>query len=219
MPRRRPSSCGYRPLDLRQPLPSNRPCAANRARPHVKTRANGFRTRLIPQNRSRDVLTFKTFVLWLHLTAVVIWLGGMFFMTLVLVPMLRRSTFSQREFSEVIERTVKRFQTISSEAVGIILLTGIFNLINAGLGEFSFSSAYLQTVATKLLLLVVIIGIQSIQSYRILPKLISAPSSDDKLPAGSNSFDRLRKTTILLSTLNLVLAGCVIYLGLGLKYL
>ena len=141
----------------------------------------------------------------------------MFFTTLVLLPMLQRTTSAQREFSALIERTVKRFQTISSKAVGIIFLTGIFNLINASLGEFSFSSAYLYTVATKLLLLVVIIAIQSVQSYSTLPKLISVQSSDDGSPAASTSFDRLRRKTILLSILNLVLAGFVIYLGLGLK--
>ena len=141
----------------------------------------------------------------------------MFFMTFVLLPMWQRSASSPGEFSGLIERIVKRFQTISWEAVGIIFLTGIFNLTNAGLVRgFDFSAAYLHIVATKLLLLVVIVANQSFQSYSIFPKLASAPSSDYKLPA--NSFDRLRKKTMILSILNLVLAGSAIYLGLGLKY-
>lgn len=140
-------------------------------------------------------------------------------MTFVLLPLLQRSTSSPREFSGIIERTVRRFQTISWEAVAIIFITGIFNLTNAGIvREFNFSAAYLHVVATKLLLLVVIIAIQSFQSYSILPKLICAPSSDENLPSRSDSFDRVRKKTIFLSMLNLVLAGSVIYLGLGLKY-
>ena len=143
----------------------------------------------------------------------------MFFMTLVLLPIWRRSTASPREFSGTIERTVKRFQTISWEAVGIIFLTGIFNLTNAGLvREFNFSAAYLYVVVTKLFLLVVIVANQSFQNYSILPKLISASLTDDNLPARSDSFDRLHKKTMILSILNLVLAGLVIYLGLGLKY-
>ena len=164
------------------------------------------------------MLTFETFILWLHLTVAVIWLGGMFFMTLVLLPMWH-STSSPKEFSGIIERTVKRFQTISWEAVGIIFLTGIFNLTNAGLArEFNFSATYLHIIIAKLLLLVAIVANQSFQSYSILPKLASAPSWDDKLPANSDSFDRLRKKTMFLSILNLILAGSVIYLGLGLKY-
>ena len=141
-------------------------------------------------------------------------------MTLVLLPLLQRSTFSPREFSGIIERAVRRFQTISWEAVGIIFLTGIFNLINAGLvRDFNFSAAYMQVVAIKLLILVTIIASQSFQSYRILPKIFSpAATPDTGLPIGSDSIDKLRKKAMLLSILNLVLAGSVIYLGLGLRY-
>ena len=171
------------------------------------------------KNPLRDVFTFKTFILWLHLTAVIVWFGGMVLVTLLLLPMLQCSTSSPRDYSRIIERTVKRFQTISWEAVGIILLTGVFNLINVVLGRgFNFSATYLHIVAIKLSLLVVVIAIQSFQSYSILPKLVSAQSSDDKLPTKSDSFDRLRKKTIWLSISNLALAGVVIYLGLGLKY-
>lgn len=156
------------------------------------------------------MFTFEAIILWLHLTTVVIWVGGMFFMTSVLLPMLQCSTPSQRDVSSIIDRTVKRFQTISWEAVGIISLTGIFNLINVGLErDFNFSPAYLYTVATKLLLLIVIIAIQSYLSYSLFPRLITVPSSHD----------RLRKRAMLLSVPQLVLAGLVIYLGLGLKYL
>ena len=140
-------------------------------------------------------------------------------MTFVLFPIWQRSASSPGEFSGLIERTVKRFQTISWQAVGIIFLTGIFNLTNAGLVRgFDFSAAYLHILATKLLLLVVIVGNQSFQSYSLLPKLASAPSSDYKLPARLYSFDRLRKKAMILSVLNLVLAGLAIYLGLGLEH-
>jgi uncharacterized membrane protein len=140
---------------------------------------------------------------------VVIWVGGMFFMTSVLLPMLQCSTSSQTDVSRIIDRTVKRFQTISWEAVGIITLTGVFNLINVGLeNHFNFSAAYLYTVATKLLLLIVIIAIQSFVSYSLFPRLITAASSHD----------RLRKRAMLLSVPQLALAGSAIYLALSLKY-
>lgn len=149
----------------------------------------------------------------------VVWVGGMFFMTLVLLPMLQCSTSSDRGLSRIIDGAVKRFQTLSWEAVGIIILTGIFNLINVGLErDFNFSEAYLHTVATKFFLLIIIIAIQSFQSYNLIPGMISTLSSDDKLPARTDSFDRFRKRTMLLSVPKLLLAGLVIYLGLSLEY-
>ena len=136
-------------------------------------------------------------------------------MTLVLPSILQRSTTFTREFSGIIERTARRFQNISWEAVGVIFLTGIFNLINVGLErDFDFSSAYMRVVATKLFLLVTIIAIQSFQSYRVLPKIFSAAAT----PLGFDSIEKLRKKAMLLSILNLVLAAMVIYLGLGLRY-
>ena len=165
------------------------------------------------------MITFKAVILWLHLTTVVVWVGGMFFMTLVLLPMLRCSTSSHRDLFSIIDGAVKRFQTISWEAVGIILLTGIFNLINVGLErDFNFSAAYIHIVATKFFLLIIIIAIQSFQSYNLLPGMISRLSSGDKLPAGTDSFDKFRKRTMLLSIPKLLLAGLVIYLGLSLEY-
>ena len=142
-------------------------------------------------------------------------------MTLVLLPMLQCSTSSDRGLSRIIDGAVKRFQTLSWEAVGIIILTGIFNLINVGLErDFDFSEAYLHTVAAKFFLLIIIIAIQSFQSYNLIPGMIStlSSSSGDKLPARTDSFDRFRKRTILLSVPKLLLAGLVIYLGLSLEY-
>ena len=141
-------------------------------------------------------------------------------MTLVLLPLLQRSTSFPAEFSGIIERTARRFQNISWEAVGIIFLTGIFNLINAApVRDFNFSSAYIGVVSIKLLLLVTIIAIHLFQSYRVIPKIFSALATPDTaLSPRSASFGKLRKKAMLLSILNLVLAAMVIYLGLGLRY-
>ena len=139
-------------------------------------------------------------------------------MTFVLLPLLQRSTSFPIELSGRIERAARRFQNISWEAVGIIFLTGIFNLINTALVRgVNFSSVYMRIVALKLLLLVTIVAIQSFQSYRVLPKIFSAPPTPGP-GLSSDSIDKLRKQATLLSILNLVLAATLIYLGLGLRY-
>jgi uncharacterized membrane protein len=171
-------------------------------------------------NGIHKVFTFKTIILWLHLSAVVVWIGGMFFATLLLLPLLKRSTSFPLELSGTIKRTVQRFQNISWEAVGIIFLTGIFNLINVGLvNSFNFTTTYIRLVGLKLLLLVTIIVVQSFQSYRLLPQIFSALATPhDAMSIRSDSIDKMRNKTILLSILNLVLAAMVIYIGLGLRY-
>ena len=167
------------------------------------------------------MFTFKSLILWLHLAAIVVWIGGIFSTTFVLLPLLQRTTSFPKEFLGIIERIARRFQNISWEAVGIIFLTGIFNLINTALErDFNFSSTYMRVVALKLLLLVAIIAIQSFQNYRVLPRIFSAAAvpPDTGLTPGFDSIDELRKKAMLLPILNLVLAAMVIYLGLGLRH-
>ena len=166
------------------------------------------------------MFTFKTLILWLHLGAAAIWIGGMFFTASILLPLLQRPTSFPIELSETIARTVRRFQNISWEAAGIIFLTGIFNLINAGLvNNFNFSTAYARLVGIKLILLITIIAVQSFQSYRVLPEVFSALATPtDPMSLRPDSVDRPRKRAMYLSILNIVLAAMVIYMGLVLRY-
>lgn len=140
---------------------------------------------------------FRAFFLWLHLAAVIVWVGGMIAVPFIAAPVLRREASDRAE--EVVRAVVLRFQRLSRELILVILLTGIFNLISVGvLIDFSYSAAFVRTVAAKTVLFLVMAGNQAWYSYSLVPE------------------GRLRKAA-WSCVVNVALAAVVLYLGLSLR--
>lgn len=143
------------------------------------------------------MITFRSVVLWLHLAGIVVWVGGMIVIPFVAAPVLRRMVPDRS--SELVDVLVRRFQRLSRELVFLILLTGIFNVINAGMGTgFAYSARYLQIVGSKLLLFLVMVANQAWYSLVLLPNE--------------------SRRAAWVAAANAALAGIVLYLGLTLRY-
>lgn len=166
------------------------------------------------------MLTFKAISLWIHIAAIVVWAGGLFAVYFVIVPVLRKGISSAQDAARLVAMVMQRFQRISREIIFIIILTGIFNVMHAGMARgFDFSAGYLRVLVTKIILFVIIIAIQTWQTVRLAPALVSATSQMDQ---GASSLPgpaaRLQRQALLTSILNVVLAVFAILLGLGLRY-
>lgn len=165
-------------------------------------------------------MAFTTFILWLHVTAVVFWAGGLAVVTLVVLPVVRNGLESPEEAARVVSASLRRFQRISREIILLILVTGIFNLINAGVARgFDFSRTYLGVLLVKVSLFVVMIVIQAWQTSligRTTDAFATAPG-----PGGRREFDpanHLYRRIMLAGVLDALLAMTVILLGLKLRY-
>ena len=67
-----------------------------------------------------------TFMLWVHLTAVAVGIGGMGFFLLILLPSLRVLSTEQREaLSKVV---AARFRWMIWSAVVLLLISGLYNI-------------------------------------------------------------------------------------------
>ncbi len=75
------------------------------------------------------ILSFHAFILWLHLLGAMVWVGGLVFLVLVVGPALKRAT-SVREYLRLSLNLEGRFRAVMWPAVGVVLLTGLFNVIN-----------------------------------------------------------------------------------------
>ena len=73
---------------------------------------------------------------YLHITAAIIWIGGMFFLVLVLVPWLRQGDRAQA--GRVMKEAGQRFRTIGWACFAVVLATGSFNLYVRGVRFGSF---------------------------------------------------------------------------------
>ena len=157
---------------------------------------------------------FYLLSIWLHVVAAGIWIGGMIFLALVLVPAIRQSEY-QGVSSSLIHITGIRFRWVGWICLVLFPLTGVVNLVYRGVGWEEFWSRSLwqspfgRTLAFKLALFAAILLFSVVHDFFIGPKaadlLESKPSSLDAT--------RLRREASWIGRFNLLLALAVVALG------
>jgi len=66
-------------------------------------------------------------VRWLHVLAAIVWIGGMLFIALVLVPVTRRLPDPALR-ARLVQEAGRRFRTVAWIALGLLFATGLANL-------------------------------------------------------------------------------------------
>ncbi len=108
-------------------------------------------------------------IVWIHLTAATFWVGGMLFLSLVAVPLLKKvpdPASAQREFIKL----ARRFRMLAWVALSLLLVTGSILLPN----YVSFSEALVAwppAVLIKLTLVVSLIVVSVAHDQIIGPKV------------------------------------------------
>ncbi|MBI5096420.1 MAG: DUF4149 domain-containing protein [Nitrospirae bacterium] len=147
-------------------------------------------------------LLYLLFV-WLHILASAVWIGGMVFLSIILVPVSRRPEY-HGVASSLIHGTGVRFRTVGWICLGALLLTGMFNLHYRGIGwtVLGGGDAYGLVLAMKLLLVLVIFLISALHDFLIGPRAMRLWQADSSSPESR----RLRRLASLMGRSNLVLA-------------
>ena len=154
-----------------------------------------------------------TLVVLIHILAAIIWLGGMFFIAIVMVPVLRRLEPPQKRI-EVLSATATRFRAISWIAILVLLITGVLNAINHGVtmqkistGEF-FSSNFGKILILKLILVFAMLVLSAIHDFILGPRLIELLNSSN--PDSSQRLKKNRKYVSWLARINALLGILVV---------
>ena len=153
--------------------------------------------------------------LWLHLVAAAVWLGGMAFIALVLVPTIRRPEY--RELApQLVHIAGVRFRTVGWIALGVLAVSGIGNLWVRGIGvelltdpEF-WDAPYGRLLALKLGGMAAVVAIGCVHDFRIGPRATRA----GRLDPGSPRALALRRRASMLGRANLLLGLVLVALGL-----
>lgn len=154
-----------------------------------------------------SVATFRVLGLWLHLLAVVVWAGAMLGWMLVLLSEVP----AEKGGAEWLEGFGRRVCTVGWEALFVILLTGIFNLLPRVQSGRLFDSAYTTPLLIKLSLVGGMTGLQLWQHGWVVPELgVEAENSPEWKSA--------RHSAITATTLFLVLAAGALWIGVSLRY-
>ena len=94
-------------------------------------------------------------LVWLHLLAAVVWIGGMAFLSLVLVPMLKQEPFAAQR-GLLIKTAAGRFRAVVWGAIAVLLLTGPVLMQQRGIAITNLS-AWPPVLALKLGLVAVLL--------------------------------------------------------------
>lgn len=150
----------------------------------------------------------------LHILAAVVWIGGMIFLGVVLVPVLRQRR-GTGDYAELISRTGTRFRNVGWVCLGILVVTGFVN-VGRWVDHSRLASAELwaspwgRILAVKLAFVAVALLLSAVHDFIVGPRatrvLREAP--------GSEQAGRLRRLAGRMGRANLLVAVLIVALGI-----
>lgn len=154
---------------------------------------------------------------WLHIIAAAIWVGGMLFLVLIVLPVVRRP-----EYRPVAGRLIHwvgvRYKNAGWTCFGLLGLTGILNLLGRGatldqlIDPFFWQTAFGRTLAIKLLLVAAVLLLSAIHDFRVGPRATAAMEAQP----GSPEALRLRRQATAIGRANLALSLVILLLAVAL---
>lgn len=150
---------------------------------------------------------------WLHILAATLWIGGMFFLVLVVVPYLRKG--DRAKAAALMRDTGGRFRDIGWMCFVTVLLTGTFNLWMRGVRMSSFAdpawraSVFGKAVELKLAVFTVVLLMSAAHDFVLGPKATRAIVADPR----SKEAESLRRTASIMGRVNAVLALLLVAIG------
>ena len=151
---------------------------------------------------------------WIHIVAVAVWLGPQFFMFIVTVPALRVIEDADVRL-RVMRVIIYRFGWLAWAAMGVIVLSGISNLFQVGrdtaIDIDSFTDfRYFHIFTTKMTVLGLVVILTALHSFVVGPKLLRL---QEEMGSDSAQAVRLRRASIIISSLALLGSIAVVYVG------
>ena len=153
--------------------------------------------------------TLRVLGLWLHLLAVVVWVGSTVGWILVLL-----SEGASEESADRHRRTEilgRRIYTVGWEAIFVIVLTGIFNLLPRVESGRLIDPDYYTPLIVKLSLLLGMIALQAWQHGWLVSSLGAEEANE-----GSRS--RARRGMLVASCLLVALGAGALWVGVSLRF-
>lgn len=143
---------------------------------------------------------------FVHLLFAVIWIGGMIFMNLVLMPSL--SSIDPNERGKLFAQIAKRFTIVAWGSTLLLLITGFFKTPSGML--FNFSTDYGMMITVKHILFLVMIIFGSIITFVEAPKIKKYAPKPGEKPA--QEFVNAQGKIKLLSASNMILGIIILIL-------
>ncbi len=118
---------------------------------------------------------FSVFVLWIHVIAAVVWVGGNLILAMVIVPHFRQNLPPVQRI-KLLTQIGKRFEPVVWGCIGVLFFTGIVNIFfSVDITSASpISDAFMRTLLIKIVLFFVLIILTVLHSMIFAPRLAAA---------------------------------------------
>jgi putative copper resistance protein D len=151
-------------------------------------------------------------LVWVHVLAAVVWIGGMVFLSLVLVPILKREPFAAQR-GALIRTAALRFRLVVWIAIAVLLVTGPLLVMSRGWSPGE-PAGWPSVLIVKLILIAILLLLTFAHDLFIGPRvgrILQVPepsrSGHDRLLVASSSW---------LPRLSLLLALAVLFAAVSL---
>lgn len=149
---------------------------------------------------------------WVHLLAAIVWIGGMLFLSFILVPVFRRGTFGA-DRRVLFQTLAGRFRIAVWLSILILVATGPL-LVSSKTGTMAEPEGWRSVLNTKLWLAAILIGLTAVHDFwlgplvgRLRKESSETPSSADRLLVGLSSWT---------ARLSIILAIAVLFMAVAL---
>ena|SRR5215207_1982313 len=156
------------------------------------------------------VLLTEGLLIWLHLVAASIWVGGSIFLGVVLSPMLRTITRTVEERMVILIKVGRRFSYIAIPSFGVLILTGVYNS-----QSFLFEPTTLYQTNYGVILAKIILVVATLIAYILHIRIIGS-ETETRIVTGnaSNTYiQSIRSKIIFLGRAIVVLSILILLLA------
>jgi uncharacterized membrane protein len=145
-------------------------------------------------------------VYWLHMLATVAWIGGIFSISILVLPAARKSLKPADQLA-FIESLQKRLEPLAWFSLGMLIATGLFQLsANSHYnGFFNVSTQWSLAILVKHGLVGVMVAVSAVQTWEVLPAIRRTLMRREK-GASEEEIVRLQKREERLLRMNFILS-------------
>jgi uncharacterized membrane protein len=158
--------------------------------------------------------TLHVISVYVHIVAAMVWIGGMAFLALVVVPLIRSGALGELG-PRLIRVAGTRFRSVAYVCLALVLLTGVVNLAMRGVTfELAMQASFWQTgfghlVALKLLGMSGVIALSAVHDFRIGPEAARLMAEE----GDAAHTERLRRQASWIGRANMLLGLGMALLG------
>ena len=157
-------------------------------------------------------MLFDVLILWVHLFSAVVFVGGSFFMWLVIVPASRLITNDESERTRIVGNIAKRFGNLTNPTLIVLILTGLYNAmwyLQSVRGLFDYPGTILLGKIILVTTLLVLIYVHNVYFGKRIVRL----AEERKL----EELKALRRKSRFVSATNLMLMIVILLLAVMLQ--